>query len=327
MLIDNHGRKINYLRLAVTDRCNLRCHYCMPAEGIHFAGKDKLLTIEELKLLAGTLVDQGIDKIRLTGGEPFVRKDLMVLLRYLASLQGINELSITTNATLIGPYIQELKDLGITNINLSMDAIRKETFEMITRRDQFDVVYGNLMTLIEEGFNLRINFIVLENENEQDIVPILKLQEEYPVSVRFLEEMPFNGGSRNFQSIKWNYKEILEYIRTFYPGFEKLESPETSTSINYKIPGHAGSFGIIPSFSRTFCGSCNRLRVTATGDVITCLYGKPKMNVREILRGADPVARLQTSITEVIGQRSKTGFDAQNEHRGVFENSMTSIGG
>ncbi len=327
MLIDNHGRKINYLRLAVTDRCNLRCHYCMPAEGIHFAGKDKLLTIEELKLLAGTLVDQGIDKIRLTGGEPFVRKDLMVLLRYLASLQGINELSMTTNATLIGPYIQELKDLGITNINLSMDAIRKETFEKITRRDQFDVVYGNLMTLIEEGFNLRINFIVLENENEQDIVPILKLQEEYPVSVRFLEEMPFNGGSRNFQSIKWNYKEILEYIRTFYPGFEKLESPETSTSINYKIPGHAGSFGIIPSFSRTFCGSCNRLRVTATGDVITCLYGKPKMNVREILRGADPVARLQTSITEVIGQRSKTGFDAQNEHRGVFENSMTSIGG
>ncbi len=327
MLIDNHGRKINYLRLAVTDRCNLRCHYCMPAEGIHFAGKDKLLTIEELKLLAGTLVDQGIDKIRLTGGEPFVRKDLMVLLRYLASLQGINELSITTNATLIGPYIQELKDLGITNINLSMDAIRKETFEKITRRDQFDVVYGNLMTLIEEGFNLRINFIVLENENEQDIVPILKLQEEYPVSVRFLEEMPFNGGSRNFQSIKWNYKEILEYIRTFYPGFEKLESPETSTSINYKIPGHAGSFGIIPSFSRTFCGSCNRLRITATGDVITCLYGKPKMNVREILRGADPVARLQTSITEVIGQRSKTGFDAQNEHRGVFENSMTSIGG
>ncbi len=327
MLIDNHGRKINYLRLAVTDRCNLRCHYCMPAEGIHFAGKDKLLTIEELKLLAGTLVDQGIDKIRLTGGEPFVRKDLMVLLRYLASLQGINELSMTTNATLIGPYIQELKDLGITNINLSMDAIRKETFEKITRRDQFDVVYGNLMTLIEEGFNLRINFIVLENENEQDIVPILKLQEEYPVSVRFLEEMPFNGGSRNFQSIKWNYKEILEYIRTFYPGFEKLESPETSTSINYKIPGHAGSFGIIPSFSRTFCGSCNRLRITATGDVITCLYGKPKMNVREILRGADPVARLQTSITEVIGQRSKTGFDAQNEHRGVFENSMTSIGG
>ncbi|NER11278.1 cyclic pyranopterin monophosphate synthase subunit MoaA [Muriicola jejuensis] len=327
MLIDNHGRKINYLRLAVTDRCNLRCHYCMPAEGIHFAKKDNLLSMEELKLLAGTLVDLGIDKIRLTGGEPFVRKDLMVLLRYLSSLTDIRELSMTTNATLIGPYIEELKSMGITNINLSLDAIRKETFEKITRRDQFDVVYGNLMTLIDKGFNLRINFIVLENQNEQDIIPILKLQEEYPVSVRFLEEMPFNGGSRNFQTIKWNYREILKYIGTFYPDYEPLESPETSTSLNYKIPGHAGSFGIIPSFSRTFCGSCNRLRITATGDVITCLYGKPKMNVREILRGNDPVSGLKKSIVEVIGKRAKTGFEAQEEHKGVFENSMTSIGG
>ncbi|WP_372973887.1 GTP 3',8-cyclase MoaA [Muriicola sp.] len=327
MLIDNHGRKINYLRLAVTDRCNLRCHYCMPAEGIHFARKDNLLTIEELKLLAGTLVDQGIDKIRITGGEPFVRKELMTLLRYLSSHHGIRELSMTTNATLIGPHIAELKELGITHINLSMDAIRKETFEKITRRDQFDVVYDNLMTLIEEGFNLRINFIVLENQNEQDIIPILKLQEQYPVSVRFLEEMPFNGGSKEFQAIKWNYREILEYIRGFYPGFEQMESPPTSTSINYKIPGHAGSFGIIPSFSRTFCGSCNRLRITATGDVITCLYGKPKMNVRDLLRGNDPVPSLKSAITEVIGQRAKTGFEAQEEHKGVFENSMTSIGG
>ncbi len=327
MLVDNHNRRINYLRLAVTDRCNLRCHYCMPGEGIHFAPNRNLLTIDELKLLANTLVEQGIDKIRITGGEPFVRKDLMVLLRYLSSLSAIKELSMTTNATLIGPHIAELKSLGITNINLSLDAIRRETFEKITRRDQFDVVYGNLMTLIEEGFNLRINFIVLENQNEQDILPILKLQEKYPVSVRFLEEMPFNGGSRSFDSIKWNYKAILEYIRAHFPNYEKLKSPETSTSINYKIPGHAGTFGIIPSFSRTFCGSCNRLRITATGDVITCLYGKPKTNVREILRGEEPVRSLQQSITEVIGKRAKTGFDAQKEHEGVFDNSMTSIGG
>jgi cyclic pyranopterin phosphate synthase len=299
----------------------------MPEEGIHFAANRNLLTIEELKLLANTLVAQGIDKIRITGGEPFVRKDLMVLLRYLSSLTGIKELSMTTNATLIGPHIAELKSLGISNINLSLDAVRRQTFEKITRRDQFDVVYGNLMSLIEEGFNLRINFIVLENQNEEDILPILKLQEQYPVSVRFLEEMPFNGGSKSFETIKWNYKAILEYVRAHFPNYEQLESPETSTSINYKIPGHAGTFGVIPSFSRTFCGSCNRLRITATGDVITCLYGKPKANVREILRGKDPVSRLEDSILQVIGARARTGFEAQKEHQGVFENSMTSIGG
>lgn len=327
MLIDNHNRKINYLRLAVTDRCNLRCHYCMPSEGIKFAKNKNLLTIKELKLLANTMVDQGIDKIRLTGGEPFVRKNLMELLRYLSSLEGIKELSMTTNATLIGPHIQELKALGITNINLSLDAINRDTFEKITRRDQYDVVFGNLMTMIEEGFNLRINFIVLDNQNVQDVIPILKLQEHYPVSVRFLEEMPFNGGSKQFDAITWNYKKILDYIKSHYPALEKLESPETSTSINYKIPGHTGTFGIIPSFSRTFCGSCNRLRITATGDVITCLYGKPKMNVRDILRGENPELHLRTSIEEAIGTRAKTGFDAQREHQGVFENSMTSIGG
>ncbi|HCO83797.1 MAG TPA: cyclic pyranopterin phosphate synthase MoaA, partial [Arenibacter sp.] len=140
MLIDNHNRKINYLRLAVTDRCNLRCNYCMPSEGINFAEKDSLFTIEELCRLSEIMVGQGIDKIRITGGEPFVRKDLMVLLRKLSSLEGLKDISITTNATLIGPYIQELKTLGIKNINVSLDAIDKETFERITRRNQYDTV-------------------------------------------------------------------------------------------------------------------------------------------------------------------------------------------
>jgi len=299
----------------------------MPSEGINFAKNKNLLTIEELQVLGKTLVDQGIDKIRITGGEPFVRKDLMVLLRYLSSLSGIQELSITTNATLIGPHIQELKTLGIKNINLSLDAINKDTFEKITRRDQYEVVYENLMKLIEEGFQVRINFIVLDGQNIQDIIPILKLQEQYPVSVRFLEEMPFNGGSKQFDNIKWHYKAILDYIRLYYPAFEKLAAPNTSTSINYKIPGHQGTFGIIPSFSRTFCGSCNRLRITATGDVITCLYGKPKMNVRKLLRNNEPVIYLKTAIEQVIGSRAKTGFDAQKEHAGVIDSSMTSIGG
>jgi len=327
MLIDNHNRKINYLRLAVTDRCNLRCNYCMPSEGIDFAKKDKLLTIEELSKIGELLVQMGIDKIRITGGEPFVRKDLMVLLRNLKENEGLKDISITTNATLIGPYIDELKELGIKDVNVSLDAINKATFERITRRDQYDVVHNNLIRLITEGFNVRINFIVLDNQNVQDIIPILDLQKHYPVSVRFLEEMPFNGGSKKFNTIKWDYKAILSHISSTFPSIEIIPSPKTSTSINYKIAGHKGNFGLIPSFSRTFCGSCNRLRITALGDVITCLYGPPKINLREIIRGNAPENNIKKAVQGVIGKRAITGFEAQKEHKGVFDNSMTSIGG
>jgi len=328
MLIDNHGRQINYLRLAVTDRCNLRCNYCMPSEGIDFVQNDRLLTIPELKKVSEILVSQGIDKIRITGGEPFVRKDLMVLLRHLAQLEGLKDISVTTNATLIGPHIDELKALGITNINVSLDSINRETFERITRRKQFDTVHDNLIRLITEGFNVRINFIVLDGQNEQDIIPILDVMKHHEVSVRFLEEMPFNGGSKNFNTIKWNYKAILEHIAGTFPNYQKLESPKESTSINYKIDGHKGTFGIIPSFSRTFCGSCNRLRITATGDVITCLYGKPKANLRDMVREEFSEEKVKETILKTIGSRAKTGFEAQNEHSNtVFDNSMTSIGG
>lgn len=327
MLIDNHNRQINYLRLAVTDRCNLRCNYCMPAEGINFAKNDKLFTIDELFTLSKIMVEQGIDKIRITGGEPFVRKDLMVLLRKMAVLEGLKDISITTNATLIGPYIDELKALGITDINVSMDAIHKETFDVITRRNEYETVYKNLIRLITEGFNVRINFIVLDGQNTQDILPILEAMKFHDVSVRFLEEMPFNGGSKTFNTIKWDYKNIFKHISGAYSNIEKLESPRTSTSINYKIRGHKGTFGLIPSFSRTFCGTCNRLRISATGDVITCLYGKPSMNLRDVMRNENAEENIKLHILKAIGSRAKTGFDAQKNHSSVFDSSMTSIGG
>lgn len=327
MLIDNHNRKINYLRLAVTDRCNLRCNYCMPENGIDFSKKDTLFTIDELSRLSGILVSEGIDKIRITGGEPFVRKDLMVLLRDLSKMNGLKEISVTTNATLIGPYIDELKTLGITNINVSMDAINRETFEKITRRDQYDIVYNNVLRLITEGFNVRINFIALSDQNIQDILPMLELTKHYDVCVRYLEEMPFNGGSRNFEGNTWDYKRILSHIKEAYPDFRELPSEATSTSMNYKIPGFKGTFGLIPSFSRTFCGSCNRLRITAIGDVITCLYAQPCMNIREILRGESSEEKVKEQILKAIGSRSKTGFEAQEKYQGRYTDSMTTIGG
>ncbi len=327
MLIDNHNRVINYVRLAVTDRCNLRCNYCMPAEGIAFSDRDSLLRIDEMKRLCDVLAAQGVDKIRITGGEPFVRKDLMVLLRHITALSGLREVSITTNATLIGPHIEELEALGVNSVNVSLDAITPERFARITRRDHFGLVHENLMRLIESKIEVRINFIVLEGQNEEDIYHMMEFQRKHPVSVRFLEEMPFNGGSRNFRDLNWNHRRILEHIKKEYPDFEKLPAPLTSTSVNYKIPGHAGSFGIIPSFSRTFCGSCNRLRITATGDLITCLYGKPVANLRTILRSGLKDAFLEEALVRAVGSRAKDGFEAQEQFGPIFGSSMTSIGG
>lgn len=327
MLIDNHDRVINYVRLAVTDRCNLRCNYCMPERGIRFAERKDLLQIGELERLSDILGGLGVDKIRITGGEPFVRKDLMRLLRHLTSNKALREVSITTNATLIGPHIQELSDIGVKAINVSMDAIQPETFAKITRREEFASVMENLHRLLETDIEVRINFVVLKGQNIGDIYPMMAFQEKYPVRVRFLEEMPFNGGSRNFRKLEWNYRRILEHIGQRYPNFEKLPSPITSTSVNYKIEGHKGSFGVIPSFSRTFCGSCNRLRVTATGDLVTCLYGKPVANIRSLLRTGASEAALENHIRSVVGNRAKDGFEAQERFGPIFGSSMTSIGG
>jgi cyclic pyranopterin phosphate synthase len=299
----------------------------MPEEGINFARRDDLLSIDEMKRLADLLVKKGVDKIRITGGEPFVRKDLMKLLEYLSGLEPLREISITTNATLIGPHIDRLEELGIHSINVSMDAIQPETFAKITRRDHFHTVRENLMRLIDSKMKVRVNFLVLEGQNLGDIYPMMEFQQKYPVRVRFMEEMPFNGGSRDFNQLKWNHKKILEHIQLRYPEFEKLPAPLTSTSVNYKIEGHRGSFGIIPSFSRTFCGSCNRLRVTATGDVITCLYGKPVTNLRPLLRSGLDDAFVEEAIVRAVGSRAKNGFEAQEQFGPIFGSSMTSIGG
>lgn len=299
----------------------------MPAEGANFARSDALLNPKELKRISTIMVGMGIDKIRITGGEPFVRPCVMELLEHLSDLDGLKDISITTNATKIGKHIDRLKDLGIRNINVSLDAIQPETFKKITRKDTFQQVYDNLIRLITEGFHVRINFVVLDGQNIDDIHAIMELQERYPIGVRFLEEMPFNGGDRNFNSLHWDYKTILEHIQKIYPKFERIPDPKTSTSINYKIAGHAGTFGLIPSFSRTFCGSCNRIRITATGDVITCLYGKPKVNIRQLLRTSEEDTAIVSQICDVIGKRAKTGFEAQQEDRLPFERSMTSIGG
>ncbi|MBD8487989.1 GTP 3',8-cyclase MoaA [Echinicola sp. CAU 1574] len=325
MLIDNHGRNINYLRLSVTDNCNLRCQYCMPEEGVNFAHKKDLLTWEEMYTLAKAFVEMGINKIRITGGEPFVRKGLIEFLEKINQLTNLEEISITTNATLIGPHIAQLKKLGITTINVSFDSLDKARFNHITRRDQFDVVMANIYQMMEEGFDVKLNCVVMDGKNTDDIISFIKFVQKHPISVRFLEEMPFNGQSNEKPVLKWDYISIIEHIKSEFGDLERLPAPPTSTSLNYKVKNAKGSFGVIPSYSRTFCGTCNRVRVSAKGEMQTCLYATETIDLKSLLREYTNISELKFSIYTALQARHKDGFEA--EKGSVTKKSMTLIGG
>ncbi len=237
MLRDNHGRTINYLRLAVTDRCNLRCFYCMPEEGLNWMSRSELMTYEEMLRVCSLLVKMGIEKIRITGGEPFVRKDIMQMLSALSRMPGLNELTITTNGVLTAPLVPELKKIGIRSVNLSLDTLDSGRFFAITKRDEFARVMETLDELLKHDFEVKINAVVMDGKNTQDIVPLVELTRNLPVSVRFIEEMPFNGDGHAYSGIKWDYIRILEELRHQYPEVAKLHDAAYSTSYNYQIPG------------------------------------------------------------------------------------------
>jgi len=323
ILTDKFDRQINYLRLSVTDRCNLRCTYCMPERGMTFASKDKLLTYEELSTLVDYMGDLGVDKVRITGGEPFVRAELINFLRTLSQKSFLKSIAITSNLTVIAPYIDELKELGITKINVSLDALDRDRFKEITRRDEYDVVYRNLMTMIEQDFDIKINCVVMKGKNEDQIIPLMELAKNNPVSVRFLEEMPFNGTGGTSETL--SYRQILDKIESAY-SFNKLIDLPNSTSQNYEVEGFAGSFGVIPSFSRTFCGSCNRLRMSATGSIRTCLYGKDQVNLRDLLRDGVEEEEIKNTLIQTVSHKPVDGFAAADELNGKYE-SMIKLGG
>ncbi|MCF8324243.1 MAG: GTP 3',8-cyclase MoaA [Leadbetterella sp.] len=326
MLIDNHGRPINYLRLAVTDRCNLRCFYCMPHEGIDFLPKTHLLSFEEMLRLIEILAEMGISKVRITGGEPFVRKELMAFLWKISEIEGIQKINLTTNGVLTAPYIPELKQLGISSINLSLDSLDRKRFFEMTRRDELPNVLKTFDTILENDIPLKINSVMMAGKNEEDIFSLVDLAKKHPICVRFIEEMPFNG-----EGIKpeyfMSYTKIIETIKSKYPSLYKIADEANSTSYNYKIQDFAGSIGVIAAFSRTFCGTCNRLRITPTGDFKTCLYDDGKMNLRDMLRAGLSNEDLKEKLQESILLRAKDGFEAEKARKTSVSESMTTIGG
>lgn len=327
-LYDNHGRPLNYLRLAVTDRCNLRCFYCMPEEGIKYLPKKELLSFEEIERIVSLMAEMGISKIRLTGGEPFVRNDIMKLIRSIKSIPGINTIHLTTNGVLTAKHVPELKGL-IASVNLSLDTLDKERFKQITHRDEFDSVLETFHALVQHSIPLKINAVVMQEKNIEDILPLVELTRQYPISVRFIEEMPFNGEGSHYSKLSWTHKKILEYIQLHYPNLQKVKDPENSTAYHYSIPGHLGNIGIIAAFSRTFCGTCNRIRLTAQGVLKTCLYDNGVLNIRDIMRSDMNDLQLKSELLKAFNNRAKDGLEAEQNrinHSPVSE-SMSTIGG
>ncbi|GGH00745.1 GTP 3',8-cyclase [Mucilaginibacter phyllosphaerae] len=329
LLLDNHGRKINYLRLAVTDRCNLRCFYCMPEEGLNWLARTELMTYEEMLQCCALLVKMGIEKIRITGGEPFVRKDLMKLLRALSKLDGLKELTLTTNGILTAPHVAELKRIGVRSVNLSLDTLDANRFFAITRRDEFAAVMATMQQLLKHDMEVKINTVVMAGKNIQDIIPLVELTKELPVSVRFIEEMPFNGDGHNYSGMVWDYVRILDEIRQAFPQIQKIADAQYSTSYNYQIPGHQGGVGIIAAYSRTFCGTCNRIRITPQGTLKNCLYDNGVLNIKDLMRSGMQATGLEQTLRLAFNTRQKDGWQAESnrmQHPNVHE-SMATIGG
>lgn len=301
----------------------------MPEEGIHYLPKNELLTRDEIQHLVTILASMGISKVRLTGGEPFVRSDLMEIIRSILKIPGVHELHLTTNGVLAADYVPELKALGIASVNLSLDTLDETRFKAITRRNDFDAVVKTYGALLSHQIPLKINAVVMDEKNIDDIVPLIELTKRHPLSVRFIEEMPFNGEGNHYPSLQWTHTKILEYITQHYPNLYKIDDPENSTAYHYGIPGHRGKIGIIAAFTRSFCGSCNRIRITAQGDLKTCLYDDGVLNIKSLLRSGQSDDTIKAALLKAFGSRPLDGFEAEQKRKDRLpvHESMSTIGG
>jgi cyclic pyranopterin phosphate synthase len=299
----------------------------MPQQGLNWLSRSEVLDYEEMLRICSLLANMGIDKVRITGGEPFVRKDLMPFLKSLVKIEGIKQVSITTNGVLTAPYIPQLKDLGIQSINLSLDTLDRNRFFFITRRDELPTVLNTLDKLLMYDMQVKLNSVVMEGKNTEDILPLVNLTKNLPVAVRFIEEMPFNGDGHSTSGIKWNYARILNLIKDEFPEIGKIADPAFSTSSNYQIPGHKGTVGIIAAYTRSFCGTCNRIRITPKGVLKTCLYDDGVLNIKDLMREGFTDEAITDILIKVFSKRTANGWEAEKELAGTMHPSMAAIGG
>ena len=318
-LTDTFGRIHNYLRISVTDHCNFRCSYCMPDENMVFTPNKKLMQLEEIVEIAGIFIKFGVNKIRITGGEPLLRKGISEVLYALSKLPV--ELTLTTNASLVHQYIQVLLDCSVRSLNISLDTFDRKKFFEISRRDEFERVMANIRLLIQHDFQLKLNVVVIRNFNEHEIIDFIEFTRDNPVEIRFIEYMPFPGNNWKKEEVV-SKSEILGLIANRFE-FEKTIDPEHATASGYQVAGFKGSFGIISTVTAPFCGSCNRLRLTADGKMKNCLFSQGELDLLSSLRKGESIEHLiRTSILQ-----KKHSFGGQNLFQTTENRSMIAIGG
>ena len=326
MIIDKYNRIHDYLRISLTDNCNLRCFYCMPEEDYHFTPAPQLMQVDEIESLAKIFVHLGVNKIRLTGGEPLVRKDADKIILSLSKLPV--KLTLTTNGSRLHEFVTVLKEANINSLNISLDTLQSEKFQLITRRDQFKNVYDNIQLLLEKNFHVKVNMVVMKGLNESEINDFVEWTKREPVHVRFIEFMPFTGNRWTSNKV-FTMQQMLDMIKENYEVI-RLQDEKHDTAKGYKVPGHQGTFSIISTMSDNFCGNCNRMRLTADGKMKNCLFSEQETDLLSALRKGEDVAPL---IYKSISSKAKQlggQFTADFEHlhaENIHNRSMITIGG
>lgn len=289
-LTDTFHRQHDYLRISVTERCNLRCLYCMPEEGVQLSSSKELLTTPEIVLLSSVFVSQGVTKIRLTGGEPTVRKDIVPLMQQIGELRrhGLREICLTTNAISLHRKLDSMVEAGLTGINLSLDTLDPWQYQIMTRRKGFEAVQKSIDKIFElnrhgAGIKFKINCVVMRGVNDREVMSFVDMTRDKDVEVRFIEYMPFDGNKWSKQKM-FSYSEMLDLIREKYPTLQKVQDHKNDTSKTWHVPGFAGRLGFITSMTHNFCGTCNRLRITSDGNIKVCLFGNAEVSLRDVLR-------------------------------------------
>ena len=304
----------------------MRCFYCMPAEDYEMTPSSELMQVDEIEALAKIFVSLGVNKIRLTGGEPLVRKDVSQIIHSLSQLAV--SLTLTTNGVRLHEFLPVIKRAGIGALNISLDTLNANKFEQITRRNHFDRVWNNIHAAIQEGIHVKVNVVVMKGVNDEEIGDFVEWTKNTPVHVRFIEFMPFSGNQWNGMKV-FSLKEILQKVEAGYH-FIKLKDELNDTTKKYMVPGHKGTFAVISTMTAPFCSSCNRIRLTADGKIRNCLFAKEETDLLAALRNKENVEALiqQNIMRKHASHGGQFGGDIQRIEPGSIHNrSMIGIGG
>lgn len=330
-LVDRFDRVHDYLRISVTDRCNLRCVYCMPAEGVQFMPHNELLTYEGIEEVVKVGAELGIRKLRITGGEPLVRKDLEVLIGKLSRIPGIEDIALTTNAIFLAQKAEALKEAGLTRVNISLDSLREDRFKEITRGGDLNKVLAGIDAAYRVGFGpIKVNTVLMKGFNDDEIGDFLRMTIDQPVQVRFIEYMPIGHADDNWKKgyLSLNYvKEVATEL-----GFELEESGEVygnGPSENFRIKGAKGSIGFINPVSDHFCSNCNRLRLTSDGTIKPCLYWEDELNVKKHLGNPEGIRQVFYRALDIKPENHEMAKVLNNEEQSntPTHRRMSQIGG